>query len=156
MLGSLHCLRFDGGFAEPAGLYRRMPAVDVVHNYLTESANLVTRHEEFAVLAHVHYAVRDWPKTHPPLDLRTVEDEFRQVLGLAAHSGRALEVNTTIPMHGQMLRWWREEGGQVITFGSDAHDPLLVARSFREAEAMAEAYGFRPGANLYQPWTRAA
>jgi histidinol-phosphatase (PHP family) len=154
VLGSLHCLPLDGGFAEPPGLYRRMPAIDVVRTYLVELATLVMVSDDFAVLAHVDYPLREWPASEPPLDLHVVEDQLRQVLRLTADSGRALEVNTTMPVEGQILRWWREEGGQEITFGSDAHDPRNVARRFREAVAIAEGHGFRPGANVYGPWTR--
>jgi histidinol-phosphatase (PHP family) len=38
-----------------------------------------------------------------------------------------------------MFTCWREEGGEAVTFGSDAHDPTLLARAFVEAGAMVEA-----------------
>jgi histidinol-phosphatase (PHP family) len=154
VLGSLHCLPFDDGYSEPQDLYRRMPPNEVVRNYLVEVAALVAQNEDFAVLAHIDYPLRDWPTSAPLLDLRSFEDEFRHALRVTADSGLALEVNTTIPLDATVLRWWREEGGQSITFGSDAHDPLKVARRFREAVPMAEAHGFRPTADPYGPWTR--
>jgi histidinol-phosphatase (PHP family) len=154
VLGSLHCLQLDDGFVEPPGLYQRLPATEVVRRYLVELTTLVAQSDNFAVLAHIDYPLRDWPATEPTLDLHAVEDELRQVLRVTADSGRALEVNTTMPVDGQILRWWREEGGQEITFGSDAHEPRNVARRFREAVAIAEAHGFRPGADLSGPWTR--
>jgi histidinol-phosphatase (PHP family) len=48
-----------------------------------------------------------------------------------------------------VLTWWHAEGGDAITFGSDAHLPDLVGHGFREAAQMAEAHGFRPGKNPY-------
>lgn len=154
VLGSLHCLPFDDGYSEPQDLYRRMPPNEVVRNYLVEVAGLVAQSDDFAVLAHIDYPLRDWPTSAPPLDLRSFEAEFRHALRVTADSGLALEVNTTVPLDATVLRWWREEGGQSITFGSDAHDPLKVARRFREAVPMAEAYGFRPTADPYGPWMR--
>jgi histidinol-phosphatase (PHP family) len=71
-----------------------------------------------------------------------------------AVSGRALEVNTAVPLPAAVVRWWREEGGEAITFGSDAHDPTLLASGFAEAAAMVEAYGFRPGRHPFDLWTR--
>jgi histidinol-phosphatase (PHP family) len=156
VLGSLHCLPFGDGYSEPRDLYRRMPRVEVVRRYLVEVAALVEQAEDFGVLAHIDYPLRDWPTSAPPLDLRIVEDKFRHALRVTADSGLALEVNTTVPLDTTIVRWWREEGGQEITFGSDAHDPLNVARRFREAVAMAEAHGFRPSANPSGPWMCAA
>jgi histidinol-phosphatase (PHP family) len=52
------------------------------------------------------------------------------------------------------VRWWHEEGGRAVTFGSDAHQPAKVAHAFTEAAAMAEAHGFRPAAKLVDPWPR--
>jgi hypothetical protein len=69
-------------------------------------------------------------------------------------SSRALEVNTAVPLPAAVVRWWREEGGEAITFGSDAHDPALLASGLAEAAAMVEAYGFRPGRHPFDLWTR--
>jgi histidinol-phosphatase (PHP family) len=76
-------------------------------------------------------------------------------LRATAQSGRALEVNTRLPLHATVLTWWHEEGGDAITFGSDAHLPALVGHGFAEAAQMAEAHGFRPGKNPYDIWGRA-
>ncbi len=45
-----------------------------------------------------------------------------------------------------ILQWWREEGGEGITFGSDAHDADSIACGLREAAHMGEAHGFGPDA----------
>jgi histidinol-phosphatase (PHP family) len=108
----------------------------------------------FSVLAHVDYPVRSWPAQVGPFDPDAFADEYRHVLRVLADSGRALEVNTKVPLHPQVVRWWREEGGSAITLGSDAHDPTALARGFVEAAAMVEAHGFRPGRHPYDFWTR--
>jgi len=76
------------------------------------------------------------------------------VLGLLASSGRAPEVSTVLPLHSDLLRWWHDEGSDAITFGSDAHNPTVVARGFKDAVHMAEAHGFRPGALPHDTWGR--
>ena len=43
---------------------------------------------------------------------------------------------------------------RVVTFGSDARDPESVARGFREAMQMADAFGFRPGPMRHELWGR--
>jgi histidinol-phosphatase (PHP family) len=154
VLGSLHCLPDGDGFSEPPGLYQHRPAAEVIRQYLAEVVSLVTESDVFSVLAHIDYPVRYWPAQAGPLDPSAFEEEFRHALRATAQSRKALEINTAIPLHSTVLRWWHEEGGQAITFGSDAHEPSVVARGFRDAADMAEAHGFRPGQDPYDFWTR--
>ncbi len=154
VLGSLHCLPDGDRFREPPGLYCRREPHEVVRRYLNEVAVLVSQSDAFSVLAHIDYPVRSWPTDSGPFDVTAFEDEFRHALRATAESGKALEINTVIPLHDTIVRWWREEGGDVVTFGSDAHDPAGVARHFHEAAAMAEAHGFRPGRDPLDFWAR--
>ena len=156
VLGSVHCLPDGDGFAEPPGLYRHGLAAVVVRNYLAEVVSLVTGSDAFSVLAHIDYPVRSWPAHAGPFEPAAFEAELRHALRATAQSHKALEVNTAIPLHSTVLRWWREEGGEAITFGSDAHEPSVVARGLRDAADMAEAHGFRPGRDPYDLWTRSA
>jgi histidinol-phosphatase (PHP family) len=156
LLGSLHCLPTEDGFTEPPGHYRQQAAAEVVRGYLAEVVRLVTESDLFSVLAHIDYPVRSWPARQAgPFDVLMFEAEFRHTLRTAAESGRALEINTRIPsLHPTLLRWWHEEGGEAVTFGSDAHQPSAVAIGFRKAAAIAQAHGFRPGPNPYEWWAR--
>jgi histidinol-phosphatase (PHP family) len=135
-------------------LYRLQPAAEVVREYLAELSRLITGSDVFAVLAHIDYPARSWPAQAGPYDPDAFEDEFRRALRVLADSGRALEVSTRVPLHPQVVRWWHEEGGEAITFGSDAHEPAVLAHGFAEAAAMAEAHGFRPGRHPFDFWRR--
>lgn len=154
VLGSLHCLPVGERFFEPPDLFRQQPAAEVFRDYLAEVHRLVTGSGVFAVLAHIDYPVRYWPAHAEPFDPDAFEDEFRHALQALAAGGRALEVNTQVPLHPEIVRWWHEEGGEAITFGSDAHDPTVLASGFAEAAAMAEAHGFRAGRHPYDFWLR--
>ena len=154
VLGSLHCLRDGDGFTEPWGIYPHRDPADVIRDYLAEVATLVTNSELFSILAHIDYPVRFWPERVGPFDPLAFEDEFRHALRSTALTGKALEVNTRIPLHATVLAWWRDEGGDAVSFGSDAHLPSAVGHRFREAADMAEAHGFRPGKHPEGLWTR--
>jgi len=154
VIGSLHCLPDGDRFCEPPGLYRRRRPADVVRSYLEQVAILVTRSDAFSVLGHIDYPLRTWPRGHGPVDLYAFEAEFRHALRTTAQSNRALEISTLIPLHATLLRWWHEEGGDAVTFGSDAHAPSNVGRHFEAAAGMAEAAGFRPGNDPFGPWAR--
>ena len=68
-----------------------------------------------------------------------------------AEAGKALEINTVLPLHPTVVRWWHEVGGDAVSFGSDAHEPASLARRFREASDLAEACGFRAGSRPARP-----
>lgn len=156
LLGSLHSLRDGDEYAEPPGLFEHRDPGDVLREYLAEIARLVVSDAPFEVLAHIDYPVRSWPVGARRFDPREFEAEFRHALRATADSGRALEVSTRTPLDGVILGWWRDEGGDAVTFGSDAHRPEAVARGFAEAAEMAQAHGFRPGDLPYGLWPREA
>lgn len=154
VLGSLHSLPRGNVFEEPGELFVHVGPDDVMRDYLAEVTRLVTDSTAFTILAHIDYPVRYWPNGPDAFDPGRFEDEFRGALRATASSGRSLEINTVLPLHVQIVRWWVEEGGESVTFGSDAHEPDELAQNLAEAAAMAEALGFRPSCDLFGPWRR--
>lgn len=154
VLGSLHSLPAGQEFFDVAEIYRQRPAAEVVVDYLAELLRLIRGSVVFEVLAHIDYPIRYWPAEAGRYEPDAFEEEFRHALRVLADSGRTLEVNTQVPLHPQVVRWWCEEGGRAVTFGSDAHDPDVLARGFADASAMVEAQGFRPGRHPVDFWTR--
>jgi histidinol-phosphatase (PHP family) len=158
LLGSVHCLpASDGGHprAIDDDIFDNRPTAEVIRTSLAEVTNMIKTCDQFAVLAHIDYPVRCWPADAEPFDPDAFEDEFREALGTLKDSGRALEINTQLPLAPRVVQWWRDAGGEAVTFGSDAHDPETIARGFADAAAMAEAYGFRPGQDPFEMWGRA-
>jgi histidinol-phosphatase (PHP family) len=160
VLGSLHSLEIDGTCWEVNRGYRVLieqgqRAEDLVRRYLADSIQMIESADFFEVLAHVDYPARRFPSEAGPFDPTRFEEEYRAVLHALARSGRALEVNTRIPLDARIVRWWHEAGGDAVSFGSDAHEPAAVATGFTEAAAMVEAQGFRPGPTPLDFWTRA-
>jgi histidinol-phosphatase (PHP family) len=124
----------------------------VVRDYLTEIPRLVAGFADFEALAHIDYVSRYWPASAGPFNPADFEEEFRHALTALATTDRALEVNTNHKPFPEIIRWWREVGGKVITFGSDAHDPTFVGHGFAEAVALVETLGFRAGRHPYDRW----
>ncbi|RKS75638.1 histidinol-phosphatase (PHP family) [Motilibacter peucedani] len=144
VLGSLHALPDGDDFAEPWELFPHRPAPEVVRDYLAEIPRVVAGSQAFSALAHIDYAVRSWPDDAGPFDPLDFEDELRLALRSVAEGERVLEINTRLPLAPLVVRWWREEGGQRVTFGSDAHRPEFVGHGFSDAAQLAAAEGFRP------------
>jgi histidinol-phosphatase (PHP family) len=163
VLGSVHC---GGSRAQPRDASRTMPLADdpvrQLRSHLLETLALVESEAEFDVLAHLDYPRRYWPRGQEPMAETELEGEYRAVLRAAARRGAVLEVNSTRGMEparglcpGPLpLRWWREEGGEAVAFGSDAHSPEALGLGFEIARQAAEAAGFRPGRDPLDYWRR--
>jgi histidinol-phosphatase (PHP family) len=155
VLGSVHSLELDATRLVDV-LFDQAEPADLLRAYLDETLRLAESAAPFAVLAHIDYPVRYWPEDAGPFDATRFEDEYRTVLGALARSGRALEVNTLVPLPTVIVRWWYEAGGDALAFGSDAHRPAVVARRFADAASAAEAAGFHPGRYPHDFWRRNA
>jgi len=161
VLGSVHALvdldttPVGSTHLEVGDAYAQRGPTDVVRAYLAEVAAMAASDAPFTVLAHIDYPLRHWPADRAPLDLHEVEAEFRAALTELASSGRALEVNTRLPLSPLVVDWWHEAGGDAVVFGSDAHDPDGLAADFEQVAAMVAAHGYRPGPTPYQHWGRA-
>jgi len=164
VLGSVHCIRVDGrprDLSEP-GLMTPEASPGHYRTYLAEVLALVRSSQPFAVLAHLDYPRRYWPHGELPLDEADFEAEYRAILRESARRGTVLEVNTTRGAEGprglcpgrRVVGWWREEGGERVSFGSDSHDPSRIAAGFAAAAAAEEAAGFRAAADPAGYWRR--
>ncbi|HWO65187.1 MAG TPA: PHP domain-containing protein [Umezawaea sp.] len=145
VLGSVHSVRTPDGDVMVDELLVTRPAAEAVRAYLAEVLRMVEACDAFQVLAHLDYPARSWPAAEGPFDPRAFEGEIRAVLRALADSGRVLEVNTTLPSDGEVIGWWHEEGGALVSFGSDAHSPAKVARTFAGAADEVRRRGFGPG-----------
>lgn len=108
--------------------------------------------EEYDAFAHIGYVSKKAPFPGPQRSFRWSDapDTLDELLRLLAQQGKALEVNTSgyafsdQPLPGpDILRRFRELGGEFIVFGSDAHVPERVGQFFDRALALVLACGFR-------------
>jgi histidinol-phosphatase (PHP family) len=152
VLGSVHTLPSGGRLVYARALLRE-PASSLMRRYFTEVVAMIEGSDLFEVLAHLDYPRRYWPEAAGRYQETDFEEEYRAVLRALASSGRVLELNTASPLVSVgLLRWWREEGGTALSFGSDAHLPGYVGERFGEAAGLAEAAGFRPGRDPFDFW----
>jgi histidinol-phosphatase (PHP family) len=164
ILGSVHCITWQGRPLDGSQLKRLGPehVRAFMRAYLEEVVALADSSEPFEVLTHLDYPKRYWPHERVPFDERDFEGRYREALRALAARGGVLEVNTTRgaePTRGLCpgrlaLRWWAEEGGKAISFGSDAHDPSKIAEGFQLAGQLAEAAGFHPNDDPAGYWLR--
>lgn len=157
VLGSVHAIECDGALEFVDGdLFDRLDPHDLMRRYFTEMLSLVSGSEVFGILAHCDYPRRYWPTGRAGHYHETdFEEGYRAVFAALSASDRTLEVNTRSPMAStELVRWWREEGGAAVSFGSDAHDPYSVGHRFGLAVDIVESAGFTPGRDRHDFWRR--
>jgi histidinol-phosphatase (PHP family) len=154
VLASVHTLPDGDKIHTVDAIFDLCEPGEAVRRYLAEVSRLAEQFDAFDVLAHIDYAARFWPQEAGEHKVGDFEDEYRAVLALLAAKGKALELNSRVPLSLEILRWWRDEHGEAIAFGSDAHRPEQVARGFADAVGLAEAAGFAPGRDPFGLWMR--
>ncbi len=161
VLGSVHCVRIEGRLVDGSDFRHQDPSFDIAaatREYFREVLAMIETNQPFETLAHLDYPKRYWLGGADAYREQDFEEEIRAILRAAAAGGRVLEVNTT---RGKVMcpdlvvvRWWRELGGQAVSFGSDAHDPDKIAAGFEQAQQLVESAGFKPAKDPTAFWRR--
>lgn len=99
---------------------------------------------------HLDYIVRYAPSGCRFYSYRMYAELIDEILQIIVNRGICLEVNTSGYKNGSVMpnpnediiRRYRELGGEQITFGSDAHTPDRIADRFSDAERIVRNAGF--------------
>jgi len=106
---------------------------------------------DFDVLGHLDLVKRDAHKFGQPYDgPGPYADMIRAALRSVVERGKGIEINTSPLYKGlsepcpslEILRWYRELGGEILTFGSDAHTPDRIGAHLNAALELARSAGF--------------
>ena len=105
----------------------------------------------FQTLGHLDYVVRYCREKGKDYSYRAFADEIDTILKELIQYDIALEINTGGYKAGlgvpnptpDVIKRYRELGGEKITFGADAHKPEHIAFHFADAAAIAQEAGFR-------------
>lgn len=149
VIGSIHILspKFQG-----ADLYLFTPKDDAeaqaaLEDYLDEALALA-KLGGFTVLGHLTLPIRYFNEGkgfHASFD--PYEEQIRAILKTLIENGRGIELNVNrgnspLP-DAKWLKIYRELGGELITLGTDAHQPGHVGLSIRERQALLRECGFQ-------------
>ncbi len=147
VLGSLHWVGDNVIFDQE--YFRSRTAQESIAPYFIELLAMV-RFGRFDVLAHADVFKRAAYTVYGHYDARDWEDLIRPVWQACIEQGIGIEINTASlrrevgQAHPSLdaLRWYREMGGDLLTIGSDGHQPDQVGYGFETARDLALAAGF--------------
>ena len=149
VLASLHKLS-DGRDASEID-YSRISEEEVCGIYLSQLKELIYWNN-FECIGHLDLIKRYSAAVYKRnLSLTSQYELLKEVLKLAIMSGKGIEINTSglrqapkETMPGlDVLKLYRELGGEILTIGSDAHFAEDVGKGLGEAQVLARMAGFR-------------
>jgi histidinol-phosphatase (PHP family) len=166
VVASVHLIDYHDGWAivsEPGSItdyfagHSRREAYGPYFEALFHAAQSGLGH----VLGHFDLIKRFGVARYGPFDPAAFQNEIRAVLRAAVASGLGLEINTSGLRQApgepypalDVLRWYRELGGELITVGSDAHRAGDLGAGIPVALDLAQAAGFRAVAYFVQGQT---
>lgn len=107
--------------------------------------------ECFQTLGHLDYVVRYGKSREKEYSYTDYADIIDEILKLLIEKEKGLEVNSAglkygLPFahpHPDVLKRYRELGGEIITIGADAHKPEHIAYDFAKAEEILKSCSFK-------------
>ena len=128
--------------------------------------NIITRYyddiietvewNKFDALAHITYPLRYFPAQKlADYDIMQNKEQLEHIFKTVIANGKAIEINTagneyvtkgiTGSMHPcfEVLKFYKELGGELVTVGSDAHDANAVGNGVADAYDMMRAAGYK-------------
>lgn len=116
-----------------------------------ETYENIRKIEDFDVLGHLDYVTRYGRHREEEYSYAGYSDIIDQILRCLIEHGKGIELNMAglkygLPYahpHPDVLKRYRELGGEIITIGADAHRPEHVAYDFRKAPDILKGCGFR-------------
>lgn len=148
VIGSIH---YVGPLGFHAELFDRIGRDDALGHYFDDMLAMA-RFSDIDVLGHLDYFERYARlKGLPPWDPSDFRQAVIPVLEAIIDREIALEVNASglrtaphVPFpHPDVLKWYRDLGGTLISLGSDAHRPEQVGQGLDHCAELLVAIGFR-------------
>lgn len=106
---------------------------------------------DFDVYGHLDFIVRygDYPRK--VLRYKDHADILDEILKSLIYMGKGIEINTSGYRYGlgqlhpqpEILKRYRQLGGEIITVGSDAHQPVEICSGFQQAYATLRQLGYK-------------
>lgn len=148
IIGSIHKVYHDKDICNYN--FNERDCNEVYHNYLNALLRLA-REFDFDVLGHITYPLRYmYRQGRAEIDLSDYMSLFKELFEVIILKGKGIEVNTsglrqplkqTLPPL-EVVKLYRQCGGEIITVGSDSHFPKDVLANVRDGYTLLKEAGF--------------
>lgn len=134
------------------GYYEDKDWKEAYGGYLETIYREMTWLGDFDIMGHYDYIVRYAPYPVTSIRYRDFSDVFDEMFRYLINEGKALEINTKsyeghrgrlVELDLNVLQRYREMGGEIISLGSDSHEPTRVGAGLRHYAGLLKSLGFR-------------
>lgn len=124
---------------------------EAFEEYFVSILENIKKFQNFDVLGHIDYVVRYSPDKDANYSCSDYTDLIDTILRTLIENEKGIEINTSAYARGilqdvhpcfDILKRYKELGGEIITIGSDAHHPENIASGFPYAEEVLKKAGF--------------
>ena len=151
IIGSTHMVNKMDICYHKADFFGSLSQKDAYLSYFEEILKSVNEINEFDIYGHLDYVIRYGDFENKCLDYETFQEILDEILMSIIKKGKGIEINTSGYRYGlgsfhpniQIVKRYKELGGQIITIGSDAHTPEHIAYEFKKANNMLKELGFK-------------
>lgn len=131
--------------------YEGRPEKEAYREYFESVLENIKKFSNYDVYGHLDYVVRYGPGRDRDYSYEAYQDILDEILQALLDRGKGIELNTGGAQSGlkdfnpcrEVLKRYRQLGGEIITVGSDAHDPRHIGDSFGRAADMLAECGFK-------------
>lgn len=149
VIGSIHCV--DGLELYGNEFFKGKTKEEAFGQYFDTVLWTAKNNDFFDVYGHIDYIDRYSRYDNNTIDYAYFQDIIDEILKTLIEKGKGIEINTSGYKYGlghahpamPMLKRYRELGGEILTIGSDAHDPRYITNAFSESYRMAREAGFK-------------
>lgn len=149
VIGSLHLVCGEDPYN--GRVFQGKSDAKVYREAFRETLRNLEKTDDFDVLGHLDYVVRYGKHQAEEYTYAAFADEIDAVLRKLIDMGKGLELNMAGMKYGlgfanphpDVLKRYRELGGEIVTVGADAHKPEHVAYDFHLVPDILETCGFR-------------
>lgn len=147
-INSVHMI--DGKDCYAEGYYDDLPMDKCYDDYLNCVIDSLDAPYHFDSIGHLGYIMRKAPYPDPIMKYKQFGDKLDHILRTIIDKGVALEVNSHVkslplcclPTPGVLTRY-REMGGELVTFGSDAHVVARIGDKYSEVAQLLQSLGYK-------------
>ena len=148
VIGSAHvCDKADPYFPE---YWKDKTEYEGTYRYFEYILECINVFDDFDVFGHVDYIVRYGPTKAENYSYQKYQEILNEILKTLISKNIGLELNTAGLKYGlgfahphmDILKKYREFGGEIITVGSDGHKPEHLAYDFHKVPSILKEAGF--------------
>lgn len=149
IIGSTHVANGKDPYYSP--FYEGRSEEEAYREYFQAIIDNLKKFNSFDICGHLDYVVRYGPNMDRDYSYAKYKDLFDKMLSLIIEKEKGIEINTGSLRKGtreaspcnEVLKRYRELGGEIITVGSDAHNTADIAADFDKASDFLKECGFQ-------------